>query len=136
MKYGFVTVAVKNMEESEAFYKEILGLKEAKRFSPRPGIDIMFLKDEEGNAVELIAHQGEAGNAVELIAHQGEAGNSGNSSVSIGFVVDDLDAVITMLKQKNVAISSGPVGVPGGARFVFVNDPNGVGIEFIEGFKL
>ena len=123
MKYGFVTVAVKNMEESEAFYKEILGLKEAKRFSPRPGIDIMFLKDEEGNAVELIAHQG-------------EAGNSGNSSVSIGFVVDDLDAVITMLKQKNVAISSGPVGVPGGARFVFVNDPNGVGIEFIEGFKL
>ena len=123
MKYGFVTIAVKNMEESEAFYKEILGLKEAKRFSPQPGIDIMFLKDEEGNAVELIAHQG-------------EAGNSGNSPVSIGFVVDDLDAVITMLKQKNVAISSGPVGAPGGARFVFVNDPNGVGIEFIEGFKL
>ncbi len=123
MKYGFVTVAVKNMEESAAFYKEILGLKEAKRFSPRPGIDIMFLKDE-------------AGNAVELIAHEEEAVNSGKGSVSIGFEVDDLDAVIAMLKQKNVAISSGPVGASGGTRFAFVNDPNGVGIEFIEGFKL
>lgn len=123
MKYGFVTVSVKNMEESAAFYKEILGLQEAKRFSPRPGIDIMFLKDEKGNAIELIAQEE-------------EAGSGGKGPVSIGFEVDDLDAVIAMLKQKDVAITSGPVGAPGGTRFAFVNDPNGVGIEFIEGFSL
>lgn len=123
MKYGFVTVSVKDMEESANFYKNILGLKEARRFSPQPGIDIMFLKDDENNAIELVAHPG-------------EDSDCGRVPVSIGFVVDSLDAVISMLKEKNVAITSGPVGVPGGARFLFVNDPNGVGIEFIEGFKL
>jgi lactoylglutathione lyase len=123
MKYGFVTVSVKNMEESANFYKEILGLKEARRFSPQPGIDIMFLKDE-GN------------NAIELIAHQGDEDVSGRVPVSIGFEVESLDATMAMLKEKNVAIVSGPMGVPGGVRFIFINDPNGVGIEFIEGFKL
>lgn len=123
MKYGFVTVSVKNMEESANFYKEILGLKEARRFSPQPGVDIMFLQDEENHAFELIAHQG-------------DDGICGRIPVSIGFEVDSLDDTMTMLKEKNVAIASGPMGVPGGIRFLIVNDPNGVGIEFIEGFKL
>jgi len=123
MKYGFVTVTVKDMEESARFYKDILGLKEAKRFSPQPGIDIMFLKDADNNAVELIAHRG-------------ETGSTGSSPVSIGFVVDSLDATMAMLREKNVPVARGPVGAPGGTRFMFVNDPNGVGIEFIEGFRL
>jgi len=123
MKYGFVTVTVKDMEESAKFYKDILGLKEAMRFSPQPGTDIMFLKDEDGNAVELITHPG-------------EGDSKGGSNVSIGFNVSSLDETIAMLKEKQVPVARGPMGVPGGARFIFVNDPNGVGIEFIEGFKL
>lgn len=123
MKYSFVTISVKDMEESANFYKDVLGLKEAKRFSPQPGIDIMFLKDEQDNAIELIAHQGED------VPY-------GRIPVSIGFDVDSLDATMTMLKEKNVGISRGPLGAPGGLRFLFVKDPNGVEIEFIEGFKL
>lgn len=123
MKYGFVTVSVKNIEESAKFYKDILGLKETTRFSPQSGIDIMFLKDEDGNAVELITHPGE-----------GESNINGN--VSIGFIVNSLDETMAMLKEKQVPVARGPMGVPGGARFIFINDPNGVGIEFIEGFKI
>lgn len=123
MKYGFVTVSVKNMEESADFYKNVLGLKEATRFSPQPGLDIMFLKDGEGNAIELITHPGE------------EAG-SVKASVSIGFKVESIEATMAMLKEKGVAVARGPMGVPGGARFIFINDPNGVGIEFIEGFEI
>ena len=123
MKYGFVTISVNDMDESEKFYKGVLGLKEARRFSPQPGVDIMFLKDEEGNAIELISHEGSERSA-------------GRASVSIGFEVDSLETVAAILKEKNVAVSRGPLGAPGGVRFLFVKDPNGVEIEFIEGFKL
>ena len=43
---------------------------------------------------------------------------------------------MAILKEKDVAISRGPLGAPGGVRFLFVKDPNGVEIEFIEGFQL
>ncbi len=123
MKYGFVTITVKDMEESSKFYTDVLGLKEVKRFSPQPGVDIMFLKDEEGSAIELITHGG----------HEAACGSI---PVSIGFNVDSLEDTVVMLKDKNVAISRGPLGAPGGVRFLFVKDPNGVEIEFIEGFSL
>lgn len=123
MKYGFVTIAVKDMEESAKFYKDVLGLTEARRFSPQPGVDIMFLKDE-------------AGSAIELIAHGGDDSMGGRASVSIGFEVESLEATTAMLKDKNVPITRGPLGAPGGVRFLFVKDPNGVEIEFIEGFEL
>jgi lactoylglutathione lyase len=123
MKYKFVTVTVKDMEESAKFYKNVLNLKEARRFTPQPGVEIMFLKDDEGSAVELIAHEGD-----EAVL--------GRVPVSIGFEVESLDATMTMLKEKNISISRGPIGAPGGVRFLFVKDPNGVDIEFIEGFKL
>lgn len=123
MKYGFVTITVKDMEESSKFYKDVLGLKEARRFSPQPGVDIMFLMDEEGSAIELITHEG-------------SEGACSRASVSIGFEVESLEATMAMLKEKDVAISRGPLGAPGGVRFLFVKDPNGVEIEFIEGFKL
>ena len=123
MKYGFVTISVKDMEESAKFYKDILGLEEARRFSPQPGVDIMFLKDESGSAIELITHGGNDDAAV-------------RAAVSIGFEVESLEDTMAMLKEKNVVISRGPLGAPGGVRFLFVKDPNGVEIEFIEGFKL
>lgn len=123
MKYGFVTVSVKNMEESADFYKNVLGLKEATRFSPQPGIDIMILKDGEGSSIELITHPGEEAEPVK-------------ASVSIGFKVESIEATMAMLKEKGVTVARGPMGVPGGARFIFINDPNGVGIEFIEGFEI
>lgn len=123
MKYKFVTVSVKDMEESAKFYKDVLSLKEARRFTPQPGVDIMFLKDDEGSIIELIAHAG-------------NEDASGRTPVSIGFEVDSLEDTTTMLKEKNVVIIRGPIGAPGGVRFLFVKDPNGIEIEFIEGFTL
>ncbi|HYF75054.1 MAG TPA: VOC family protein [Candidatus Nitrosocosmicus sp.] len=123
MKYSFVTVTVKDMEESAKFYKDVLGMKEVRRFTPQPGVDIMFLKDEGGSAIELISHEGNE----DFI---------GRIPVSIGFDVDSLEDTGAMLKERGVVISRGPLGAPGGVRFLFVKDPNGVEIEFIEGFQL
>jgi lactoylglutathione lyase len=124
MNVGFVTVKVKDMEESIRFYTEFLGLSKMVRFSPQPGVDIVFLKDELGNKVELIHN-----------THEPE-GSDVKSLVSIGFVVESVDNVLKTVNEKNIEIVRGPVETPNGQKFVYVKDPSGVEIEFIQGFQL
>jgi lactoylglutathione lyase len=124
MNVGFVTVKVKDMEESIRFYTEFLGLSQMIRFSPQPGVDIVFLKDELGNKVELIHN-----------THEPE-GSDVKSLVSIGFVVESVDNVLKTVNEKNIEIVRGPIKTPNGQKFVYVKDPNGVEIEFIQGFQL
>lgn len=121
MKMSFVTIAVKNMEESVRFYTEVIRLNVLKSFSPQPGVNITFLKGEDGGMVELIEY-----------GHNSQ--NNTKSIVSIGISVKDLDGEIDILKEKNIPIIRGPIKVPSGERFLFIEDPNGVEIELIEGF--
>ncbi|MBA1335767.1 MAG: Lactoylglutathione lyase [Firmicutes bacterium] len=126
MKYAFATVKVKDMEESLEFYTGVLMLKEVLRFSPQKGVDIVFLEDKNGNKIELIA-SGHMKNACSEDSVQ---------LVSIGFEVEDLDKTMEVLKEKDIPVVRGPVETPGGERFIFVLDPNGAEIEFIQGFKI
>ncbi|MCM1989507.1 VOC family protein [Oceanirhabdus seepicola] len=121
MKVGFITVHVKNLEESVEFYKNAFGLFEVRRFSPQEGVNIVFLKDEEKGLIELIENN-----------HMHEV-NEG-ALVSIGFNVEDLNEVLKRLREKDIEIIRGPIEVPSGEKFVFIKDPNGVEIELIEGF--
>jgi len=125
MKLSFVTISVKNMEESLKFYTEIIGLNVLKSFSPQPGVNITFLKDKDGGIVELIEY-GDKSQASQ---------DSIKSIVSIGFSVEDLDKEMKILEEKNISIIRGPIKVPSGERFIFIEDPNGVEIELIEGFE-
>jgi lactoylglutathione lyase len=126
MNYGFVTVKVRNLEESLEFYTEFLGLCVVKKFPAGPGVSIAFLSDENGNKIELIE------NAHEKINEE----TKGLSLVSIGFVVPSVDNVIELVNKKGIKVLSGPVKTPTGAKFIFIEDPNGAEIEFIEGFNL
>lgn len=124
MKMSFVTISVKNMEESLKFYTEVMGLEVLRSFSPQPGINITFLKDKDGGMVELIEYADKPQASQDSI----------KPMVSIGFSVEDLDKEMKSLEEKNIPILQGPVKVPSGERFVFIEDPNGVEIELIEGF--
>lgn len=126
MNIRFVTITVKNLEESLNFYKEILDLKEIKRFSPQEAINIVFLKDEGSGMIELIEYQKKPKN------HQ----DSKKSLVSIGLGVVDLQKTLDLLKDKGIEILRGPIEVPSGEKFAFINDPNGVEIELIQGFNI
>ena len=53
MKASWITIYVKDMEESLKFYTEIIGLEIAHRSSPQEGMDIAFL-NAGGIQVELI----------------------------------------------------------------------------------
>ncbi|MCK5051679.1 MAG: VOC family protein [Candidatus Cloacimonetes bacterium] len=126
MRVSFTTIAVKDLEKSVKFYTEITKLNEVMRFSPQKGINIVFLKDEDDGKIELIEYEQNKGVDV-----------SGNASiVSIGFTIDDLDDSIKMLNEKNIKIIRGPIQTPGGQKFLFIKDPDGVEIELIQGFNL
>lgn len=122
MNYGFVTVKVKSLEESLKFYTEFLGLRVIAQFPAGPGVSIAFLSDEKGNKIELIE------NAHEEI--------KGGSLISIGFIIDNVDKMVELVEEKGIKILRGPVQTPTGAKFIYIEDPNGAEIEFIEGFNI
>ena len=125
MRFAFSTIKTNDLEASVSFYQDILGLVEERRIYPREGMCCVFLKDENNSVVELIGSTNDSVNNEESKGH-----------VSLGFAVEDLDKVIEMLKDNNINIISGPINTPGGERLLFIEDPNGVEIEFVEGFKL
>ena len=113
MNIKFVTITVKNLKESIKFYEDVLNLKIAREFSPMEGTNIAFLKGESSAMLELIEYENKS--IKDEVSH---------SKVSIGF------------EEKNIKIIRGPINTPGGERFIFIEDPNGVEIEMIEGFKI
>ena len=125
MRFSFATIYVKNMSESEAFYKDVLNMSVATSFSPQPGVKITFLKDEAGNALELIENPADP-RKFEIFT----------GLVSLCYAVESLADTLKMLEKKQISVSRGPVEVPGGVKFAYINDPNGAEIQFIEGFRL
>lgn len=116
MRFSFVTIQVADMAASLAFYRDLLGMELARRFSPMPGMDIVFL--------------GREGLQLELICREGEKKDPGDN-FSLGFAVDDLDAETARLTAAGVAC--GPIVQPApGTRMSFCNDPDGNAVELIE----
>jgi lactoylglutathione lyase len=117
MNFCWCTITTNDIEDSIKFYSEIVGLEISSRFSPRVGMDIVFLQDKKGNEIELIKY---ADKAV----------SSQKSGISIGFEVNSLDETISLVKSYGIAIE-GPFSTPA-VKFIFVKDPNGVSIQFVE----
>lgn len=122
MNIKFITIKVKNLEESIKFYKEILELKEVRRINPMEGTKISFLEDNNSGTIELIENE-EISKVYDI---------SNESMVSIGFEVKNINEKIGELKNKEINIIRGPIEVPGGSKLAFIKDPNGIEIEFIE----
>ncbi|MGZ7135260.1 MAG: VOC family protein [Methanobacterium sp.] len=115
MKVKNAVVSVLNLEESAKFYRDILGMEEVRRFSPREGLTIAFFKGEGEATIQLI---------------EGEEGKKG--LYMVGMEIDDMEAELANLKSKGVKLTRGPFGAPGGPKIAFLEGPDGVEIEFIE----
>ena len=118
MAFLWTTVTVKNMEESLKFYQEIVGLPLNARFSAGPGMEISFLGDD-ATKVELICNE-KIGNV-----------NIG-SDISLGFDVKSLEEKIEFLEGKGIDLYSGPFAPNPHTRYFFIQDPNGLKIQFVE----
>lgn len=119
MKFLWTTLYVKNMEESLKFYQDVVGLTIDKRFGHGPGSEMCFLGDGETK--------------IELIYSEDCREIDPGKTISMGFSVSSLDEKMEFVKEKGIAIHSGPFQPSPNVRFFFVLDPNGLKIQFVEG---
>lgn len=126
MLIKLITIHVNNMEKSLEFYKEKLGFTEVRRIDHIEDMAMIFLKDEEGGLIELIENKKMPSNDNVIKS----------SAVSFALFVTDMDETITKLNRNGIQLNKGPIKMPTGEVLAFIKDPNGVEIEFIEGFKL
>ena len=118
--FCWVTITVKDMEDSLRFYQEIVGLKVNRRFKPMPTTEISFLGSEGTNT------------EVELIKNDKIVNLKHGKDISMGFIVKSLEETIAKLKSKKVENIEGPF-LPGpNVKFIYITDPNGVKIQFVE----
>lgn len=117
LSFVHTTIMVKNMEESLKFYQEIVGLTRSHRF-PTDTDEIIFLGDGE-TKVELIYNK----NIQDI--HYSE-------HISLGFSVSSLEETMEFLKQKKITIQDGPIRPNPAVQFIYILDPNGLKVQFIE----
>lgn len=123
MRFLHTSITVKSMEESLAFYTEVLGLEfERRRTIPENHAEIAFVKDPlSGARIELTHWDGK------------DTFEAGEQLDHLAFEVPELDRFLLKLRSKNVRIAKEPYRLVGGSsRIAFVLDPNDVWIELIE----
>jgi lactoylglutathione lyase len=121
MRFCWVTIRVKKISESVQFYRDIVGLDVRRRMNPNPEMEIVFLGSGE-TQIELIWNA------------KNEETNYGKD-ISLGFEVDSVDRMIEILRGKNISILSGPFQPNPTIKFIYVQDPNGLKIQFVENIK-
>jgi len=118
MKFCWTTLQVKDMEASLAFYETIVDLKLMRRFSPTDDMEIVFL--------------GEGSTQVELICNKKEGKDASCDGFSLGFVTKSLDDTMNFIHSKGIKIESGPYQPNPHTRFIYVQDPDGYTVQFVE----
>ena len=118
MKFIWTTIGVTDMARSLAFYRDIVGLPVAEVMKPGPGLEITFLGSGETR--------------VELIRSADARQASFAANISLGFEVGSLDQTMAFLREKGVEVLAGPFQPAPHIRFLYVLDPDGLRIQFVE----
>ena len=118
MKLCWITIYVKDMQESVKFYKEIVGLEVKRSFSIGEGKHFTFLGSGE-TEIELIQDE----NVLDI--------NVG-TSISLGFEVPNVEEKIKEIREGGLEIQDGPFSPNPSIIFFYVLDPNGLKIQFVE----
>lgn len=115
MSYALTTLQVQDLEKSLEFYTGTLGLPLICRFEGKGGVPIAMVGEEKG------AH-------LELIGTGRPAPEQPGNGISIGFYVEDAQALIEELKVR----AEGPISPNPALRFFFIQDPDGYRIQLLE----
>ncbi len=119
MNFCWVTINVQDIEKSTAFYNEIVGLTVKRKMNPMPGVEIAFLASEEDKT------------EIELIMNK-KQGSTSFAGLSFGFYVKSLDETIKRLNMKGVTEIERPFQPIPAMKFIFIKDPDGAKVQFIE----
>lgn len=113
IKVQYTTMIVKDLDESVAFYRDVLGFREGYHVDTPDGGAITIM-ETDGASVELICNP-----------------NYPVGLYSVGTDVDDLDECIRRLEAEGYR-TTGPVIPTTVGKMTFILDPNGVRICLIE----
>lgn len=120
MKFLWITIYVKNMDESVAFYSDMLGLKTLNRFPAGPGTQIAFMGNGTDNET-----------LIELMADSSKDSVHYSEFISVGFAVDSVDTMLNTVKDNGICVHSGPFDTPS-YKFFGILDPNGLHLQFFQ----
>ncbi len=122
----YTGIRVKDMDESIRFYVDVLGMKlEGREKAPQT----------HGESAKLKSPGSEQIIELNWYAHGSTYGTSyenGSEIDHLGFEVEDLAAWLKELESKGVKILIRPYEI-GGWNEAFIEDPNGIWIEFLQG---
>jgi lactoylglutathione lyase len=124
----YTGIRVKNMDQSLAFYTEILGMKlvERQETPPTEG-EVATLKSADSNQLLELNWYKEG-------SRFGTPYMNGSEVDHLGFDVENLSEWISSLEKQGVKILVQPreIGKEVGWNEAFVEDPNGIWIEFLQ----
>ncbi|MDL2324300.1 VOC family protein [Ruminococcaceae bacterium OttesenSCG-928-A16] len=117
MRFSFITLYVKNMEKSLAFYQGLLGLKVQHQMAMGDS-EFVFLGEDGQPTIELIASP----------SHQ----NNTYTGFSVGIAVNSLPKATALLQANGHKLLRGPISPTPQTSFSFFEGPDGEEIELIE----
>lgn len=119
MNIQWITIHVKDMDESKIFYENFLGLKLINTFSPNDEITIAFYTAENGMKIELLENKTVSQNRVD------------NSGISIGIACENYKDILKEAREKQI-ITIEPQIFGKDMECFFITDPNGIQIQIIK----
>ena len=112
----WITLHVSDIENSLAFYRDILGMEVASAVDGPA--TIRFMKTDN----DLL---------LELIRIEGETVETPGKGVSFGLEVPNIASLIARLKEETIPVSD-PMSPNPMFRFYFLQDPDGYNIQLVE----
>lgn len=112
---------VSDMDQTIAFYRDVLGLEVLERKTSPRGSHLAFLQvPDSDELIELCSFPPSGPVKVQ------------EDLVHLAFQVDSLEETIAALNEKGVRITDGPTTTSSGSRFIFIDAPDGYEVELIE----
>ena len=136
-------ITVSNLERSLAFWRDVLGF-ELSHTAHQTGEMASEITGVEGAEIKLAVVKTPGGHKIELLEYIAPADRQRHvdfrpcdvGSVHVALIVDDLDAVLSAINASGWKAAGKPQplqsGPNAGKRVVYVRDPDGATIEFMQ----
>ena len=136
-------ITVSNLERALAFWRDVLGF-ELSHTAHQTGEMAREITGVEAAEIKLAVVKAPGGHKVELLEYLGPADRKRHvnlrpcdvGSVHVAFIIEDLDAILSVINASGWKAAGKPQtlqsGQNAGKRVVYVRDPDGTTIEFMQ----